>query len=168
MSNKLINYGDSTVNRGGVTNPTSVSNITSQSADFNITVGKSNAGTTLDYDIKSILPANADIQRLDISLYGSTGDSPMKFISTSGNTLGRLIADAKYKNFELQVIVDYIHNDRSFYINERINTSNSRSASLVINERTETYTNDSERIEILERRIAALETKYNHLLNLIK
>lgn len=168
MSNKLTNYGDSTVNRGGVINPTSVSNITSQSSDFNITIGKSNAGTTLDYDIKSILPPNADIQRLDISLYGTTGDSPMRFLSTSGNTLGRLVADAKYKNFELQIIVDYIYNDRSFYINERINTSTSRSVSLTITERTETYTNDSERLEILERRLAALETKYNHLMSITK
>lgn len=166
MNTSLLSYGETNVNRSGAISSTSTSTITSQSADFNITVNKSNGGTTLDYDIKSILPTNADVQRLDISLYGNTGDFPTRFLSTSGNLLGRLVADPKYKNFELQVILDYTHNDRSFFVNERINVSSSRSVSLAITERLELYNSDSERIEILERRIAALETKINHLLNI--
>ena len=107
----LQKYGQTSVNRGRANSSASVSTITSQSSDFNINVNTSNAGTTLDYDIKSILPASADVQRLDIALYGSTGETPMKFLSTSGNLLGRLIADAKYKNFELQVTAVYLAPD---------------------------------------------------------
>ena len=164
----LQKYGETSVNRGRANSSASVSTITSQSSDFNINVNTSNAGTTLDYDIKSILPASADVQRLDIALYGSTGETPMKFLSTSGNLLGRLVADAKYKNFELQVILDYTNDGKSFYINERINVSSSRSVALTITERMELYGSDSERIELLERRLAAAETKINYLMNLNK
>lgn len=75
--------------------------------------------TKIDYDLLSIIPANAEIIKVDLTFYG-TIEGARKLISANTNLARRVIIDNKYDNTEIDIRIEYTHNDDYYRVSDNV------------------------------------------------